>query len=369
MSGAKTFAAHGALVGNIRVDHPSYKEAFNRVMFAYNAVGVTATPICILVTGESRTGKSTVVNDVLSMSTQSRVEGQPTKTVVYAVTPANATIKSLVSALLKGLGDPCWERGSLSSLTDRLHMLLEAVQCRMIILDEFQHLCRGTQGAREGVVADWLKVFVESKEYALVAVGMPESRSIIQRHRQLAGRFDAEVYLTAFDWKQTELRKQFRALLRDFQQAMAPYELPRLDGAEMALRVFMATAGRIGLVARLLDRAVLNAVAEGRKKIRIEDLAIAFADAIWWAPRFPLKGGPFRADLKDLGADHIQRSVMSEARLEDVSDKSETVTVHGRVGQSAGVESPAPAKKTDRRRPSASHGGSAPALRTSGGAS
>src|SRR5690606_36005980 len=115
-----------------------------------------------------------------------------------------------------------------------------------------------------------------------------------------------------------------------FQKELHPFELPALDTRETALRVFLASAGRIGLVAKLLDRAVRNAVRAGTVSIGLDDLKKAYTRAIWSARLFPVPGGPFGADMSALLAKGVQETVFANAAREEVADKSAAVSVYGK---------------------------------------
>ena len=338
MSSKKELAKYRDIVSRIRIDHSAYTDIFDELTEAYDAVGTTATPVCLLITGESRTGKSSVVRDLLQTYLPTQVDDRTIRTVVYAVAPAKATVKSLLESLLHGLGDPYWSRGSVGNMTQRLYTLLDAVQCKMIILDEFQHLCDKGQKQLLHMLADWLKVLLESRKYGLVAVGLPTAASVIHGHSQLAGRFDDELKMPLFDWRDKASSNQFRAILRQFQKELHPFQLPALDGREMALRVFLASAGRIGLVAKLLDRAVRNAVRAGTVNIGLADLKKAYTRAIWSARLFPVPGGPFGAEATALLAKGVQETVLANAALEEVADKSAAVAVYGENKPVPGAE-------------------------------
>lgn len=329
MSGKRDLSKYRDIVSRIRIDHSAYAHVLKELVEAYGAVGTTATPIFILITGETRTGKSSVVQELLRACQRSQDEGRVIRSVVYAVAPAKATVKSLLESLLYGLGDPYWSRGSLANMTQRLYTLLDAVQCKMIILDEFQHLCDKGQKLSLHLLGDWLKVLLESRKYALVGVGLPAAASVIHGHPQLAGRFDDGLKMPLFNWQDKASSTQFRAILRQFHKELHPFQLPALDGREMALRFFLASAGRIGLVAKLLDRAVRNAVSAGTVNIDLDDLKEAYTRAIWSARNFPVPGGPFGAEIEALLAMGVQEMVLANAASEDVSDTSATVTVHG----------------------------------------
>lgn len=314
------------LVSTICIEHTAFALIKAELEFAYDGVTAEGNPVCLLITGESRTGKSSVVRQMVREYMPDLNNGQ---SVVYAIAPAKATIKSLLEALLKGLGDPYWNRGTESNMTQRLYTMLEEVKCRLIILDEFQHLCDKGQHKQLTVLADWLKVLVEGGHWALVTVGLPESASIVHRHRQLQTRFQPELKMPVFDWTVKESRVQFRGILKQFRLDLAPFEMPLIEGETLALRMYLATAGRIGLIARLLDRAVKDAVRANCRQIRLEDLQKAYDRAIWGASRFPIKGGPFLASEDAIKGKQILAQVLEVAAIEDVADTSAAVEVHG----------------------------------------
>jgi len=318
------------IVSRVRIDHRDYQVIFNELVDAYDSVGHTATPVCLLITGDTRTGKSCVVRDLLECYLPTQGECALVRSVVYAVAPAKATVKSLLEALLKGLGDPFWSRGSESTMTQRLYTMLDAVQCKMIILDEFQHICDKGQAKKLDLLADWLKVLIESKKYGLVAVGLPVAASVVNGHKQLIGRFDEVLRMPLFDWKDTASVAQFRGVLRQFERELHPFKMPALDSRDMALRIYLATAGRIGLVAKLLDRVVRSAIRAGTLEIRIEDFAKAYGRAIWSAQLFPVRGGPFVAPMHLLSNDEVRSTILSNAAMEPVADESAAVSVFGK---------------------------------------
>lgn len=326
------------LVASVRIDHLAYTDILQRLTEAYEDVATpgtqTAVPVCLHLVGETRTGKSCVVNDFLAQYLPIRSRDGLRRTVLYAAAPPKATVKAILEQFLKALGDPYWTRGTESNMTQRLLTLLEGVGCRMIILDEFQHLCDKGQKKLLALSADWLKTLINTNRWAFVAVGLPESASVINANCQLAGRFDPTMTMPLFDWRVDTSRKQFKGVLKAFCKELAPFELPDLGCDGTALRIYLASSGRLGLVAKLLERAVNNAIRAGTHQIRMEDLAIAFETAIWFAPRFPLAGGPFRADIALCGQESVVRSIAAIAAEERYEDNSGTASLLG-SGQSS----------------------------------
>lgn len=248
------------IVSKIRVAHDAYGEIQRELEIGYESVGSTPVPVCLLVTGETRTGKSCVVREMLRQHVARENGDGNIQSVIYAVAPPSATLKGLLEALLKALGDPLWSRGAVSSMTERLYILLEKVNCRMIVMDEFQHLWPEGRRAGATVLSDWVKVLVEPGRWGIVAVGLPRSAAIIHTHRQLVNRFRPALCLPLFDWSVNSSRLQFRGVLKGFRRQLAPFEFPELESSELAYRMYLATCGRMGLIATLLDRAVKDAV-------------------------------------------------------------------------------------------------------------
>lgn len=326
-----SLAQHKQLVGTIRIEHSAYEEIYDQLSEAYDDLdgvpGEAAVPACLMVIGETRAGKSCVVRDFMSRHLPKRTKEGVRQAVVYATAPSKGTVKALLEQLLKALGDPNWAHGSESNMTKRLLKLLKGVGCRMIILDEFQHLADKGQKRRLSGTADWLKELVEGKEWALVAVGLHESVAVINANRQLVSRFDVPLVMPIFDWRDNHSRRQFKGVLVAFAKQLTPFELPGLGSNEMALRMYLATSGRMGLFVKLMDRAVKTAIRVGTTKIRLEDLDAAFRRAIWYAPDFPLKDGPFFSDILLCEADGVLDGVAAIGAQDSYGDVSGTVVV------------------------------------------
>ncbi|MDG2517198.1 hypothetical protein ABIE51_000660 [Lysobacter sp. OAE881] len=375
------------VVQTLRVEHAAYTELMEELKAAYDDIGLSAVDVCLIVLGEPRTGKSSVATDMLDERVAKQSADSLTRNVVYAVAPSPATVKSLLECLLYGLGDPHWNRGTVSSMTQRLYTLLKAAKCRMIILDEFQHLCAvdgsdsesatGAAGARrphrssgavqrQKATADWLKVLLETTGIGFVAVGLPHAASVIQSNRQLSGRFDPPLRLPVFDWCEDASRAQFLGILQQFQKGLEPFQFPPFDSDAMGLRMYLASAGRIGLLAKFLDRAVRNAIRAKTVQIRLEDLAEAYRASIWSAPLFPVKGGPFGADFSALQLRGVQEQVLADASKEPCADVSGAVKVYGDSNVQPSCKPgptnkarPARAPKPPRKKPRARSRGSA----------
>ena len=283
---------HMDLVKNLCIETPTYTAIQHDLHRTLEETSTSSTPACKHYFGHSRTGKSFVFREFEAGYPARRTENGLKKDVIYAQAPVNGTIKGLMEALLMALGDPLWMVGTYSNMLARLLKLLDQAETKMIILDEFQHLVDKGQRAMLNRTTDWLKALVEPNTFSLVCVGLPSSKALIFGSEQLSLRFDATTEVPVYDWTDPQSRKVFRSVLDAIQQRLSPFEMPRLASPDMALRMFLACGGRIGLLSKLLDRAVKNAIWDDRTAIRLEDLHKAFTTAIWFADSAPMEGGP-----------------------------------------------------------------------------
>jgi hypothetical protein len=195
--------------------------------------------------------------------------------------PVRPTIKGLAEEILLALGDPNPGKGTVSSMTSKIVTLVREVKTIAMMVDEFQHFYDKEKHKVMHDVADWFKVLVDRCQIALITSGLQSSQSVLNLNEQLAGRFMAPIFLPRFDWNNVEQREEFIAILEAFQTGLAKYDLPQLDSDDMAFRFYCASGGLIGYIAKILRKAVWNAVEDGRQQIELKDFARAWEEAIY----------------------------------------------------------------------------------------
>ena len=270
------------LIDSTLVPHTAFQAAKDRVMQCLEHANGANEPICLLVGSESRTGKTTLIESVyMEHPVQRSVEGLSVP-VLRVRTPAKPTVKALAACMLKAVGDPYFDKGTESERTERLYTLLRACSVRMIIIDEFQHFYDKGMRTVMHHTADWLKGLVDESHIALVVVGLPSSRIIIEQNEQLTGRFLAPIGLPRFKWSDPEHREEFCGILDAFHSALSRhFDLPELYAEEVAFRCYCATGGLMGYLTKFLRQAVWNAADARRKTITLENLATAHQAAVW----------------------------------------------------------------------------------------
>lgn len=306
------------LVARIRIPHPTYELAMTEISRAYRSVGDTDFPLCLQILGPSRAGKTCVVKDFIKSVPPVRTTEGAVMPVVYARIPPKGTTMALMENILRALGDPYWYRGSESNKLARVIAQLEQCECKMLVLDEFQHLCDKGQNLALRRTTDNLKALVEPNKWALIASGLSDSRRVIDFDTQLSGRFDAEVEIPRFDWMDTSLNEQFRGVIASFEASLMPFEFPAFTDEQMALRLYLATGGLMGLLVKLLHRSIEDAIGDGRVAIGMPDMERAFRRAIRFASRVASGQGPFECQLSDaLVAQRLEEFVAQATTMPD----------------------------------------------------
>ena len=328
---ASPLIIHLDKIKRLSIATPSFNLVHQCLRRTLHESGMTSTPACKLIVGHSRSGKSFAVREFEALYPATRTPTGLVKEVVYVQAPTQGTIKGLMQALLEALGDPHWERGTNSTLLARLKKLLRGVGCKMIIIDEFQHLADKGQQAKLKHTTDWLKGLVEVASFSIVCVGLPESKRIIQPTEQLRTRFDAAIEMPVYDWTNDYSRKSFRSVVACIQKSMLPFQVPDLGSAPFSLRLFLACGGRIGLLSKIFDRAIKNAIWDNRTIISLENLDDAFREAIWFANEIPIVGGPFLGELNPISTQILCDKVMTLAEhvpLEEADNETHMGTLN-----------------------------------------
>lgn len=275
------------VIDQILVEHTPFVSAKKRLIQHYTASRTCAEPVCLAIIGESRSGKSRVIDHVtLQYPAERRDEGMYIP-ILSISTSSKPTVKGLAEKLLLAVGDPLWNRrASENEKTERLIVLLKKVGTTMIIIDEFQHFYDKASHKIQHHVADWLKTLVDRARIALVVAGLPSCMAVISQNEQLSGRFTGAIRMPRFDWQKEDERGQFASILEAFQDMLPEYQFPDLASDEMAFRFYCATGGLVGYIAKILRQAIWDALFNDRTVVDLSHLAEAYDEAVWQRSSF-----------------------------------------------------------------------------------
>ena len=209
--------------------------------------------------------------------------------------PAPATVKNLATEMLKAIGDPAADRGTISSITLRLRKFLDDCEVELVILDEFQHFDDRHSKALLKVVSDWLKNLLNQTKVPIVLVGMPGCESVLDANgnEQLKRRFSNREQIEPFSWKGSSECQEFRQLLRKIEDELPLLEDSNLADLATAFLIYQATDGVIDYVMKLLRRASRMAIERRLERIDHPILADAYEQVL--AKEFKQRPNPFLA--------------------------------------------------------------------------
>jgi len=265
------------------IAHRRFREGMFRLAELHHARQVYEIGGGLLVTGHSGAGKSTLIEHY-ELQYPRVHEREATRIPVLRVSvPSSPSAKSLAEAILVALKDPKAHRGTASEKTERILVWLERCGVELILLDEFQHLFYTASVIVYRDVTDWLKRLISSTNVGIVACGLPEAALVVDSNEQLARRFSARIKITPFSLDDDEDFREFRGLLRSFQELLpVPVETPLYE-ANLARRMYIACYGLLDYLGKVLEGAVSVAVTARQPQIDLAVLAAGFRNRIWLA--------------------------------------------------------------------------------------
>jgi predicted AAA+ superfamily ATPase len=283
------------LVERVFIRYPRLKALYTKIDFCRTYSKIAAEPECMLISGAQGTGKTTLIEWYVGDFVIRELPEKRVVPILMVTVPAPATVKNLASEMLKAIGDPAADRGTISSITLRLRKFLVDCEVDLIILDEFQHFDDRNSKAVLKIVSDWLKNLLNQTKIPIVLVGMPGCESVLDAkgNEQLKRRFSNREQIEPFSWQGPKEGQEFRQLLRKIED-----ELPILEGSNLAdlataFLIYQATDGVIDYVMKLLRRASRMAIERRLERIDHSLLADAYEQVL--AKEFKQRPNPFLA--------------------------------------------------------------------------
>ncbi|WP_425046496.1 TniB family NTP-binding protein [Primorskyibacter sp. S87] len=302
------------------IHHPSYEEASNRLTEAVS-IARSIQGSAIFLSGPTRCGKSQLLRD-----TQAKL-GQPPELsndllalsglegasdFVIGSIPTKPNSKTLITAMLEAVGVKAGPSQSAHDLQARLCFAVRDKGIRVIALDECSHCAeRGAHLSKRGAT-DHFKWLIDQTGITLILAGLPKFQSLIDENEQLRDRTLSTIELNPYSWSSGSDATGFATALSEalcnLQAAGAHLDFGFED---MVVRLYGVTGGRIGMMVRVLQVAVL----------KMKSQTLTFKD---------ISDGALTLTQKSLNARHLFET--------EVPQKIDLVRAYIRVMQDAGLE-------------------------------
>jgi energy-coupling factor transporter ATP-binding protein EcfA2 len=292
----------------IFVEHSVFQEAWDEIRFyldAYEPDGV-APPPCLPVVGPSGVGKSTLfrkLRDFYPPVANARKIKLPDGSeftcdyvpLLCVTIPEKISTKDIAGELLKGLGDPRWNKGSAADRSDRIDRYLSYCGTKGVMFDESQRVLDRTGVLTSEEFADWIKERHSKGRAAFFLFGLPHIADLFDQDSQFDRRWLVGIEMAPYAWgkdSDTDLssRDNFKGLLVSIRNKSPVPFAPELDiehdaGAKRFYYAARGTAGH--LKEKLLGTAMLilmrrirsGTITDNPPTIDLELLSAAFKKA------------------------------------------------------------------------------------------
>lgn len=269
-----------ARVKNTIFKHPKYAQAFNEIekVFCLKLHADVARNILCL--GSPGTGKTTLKNQFQAKYPPQKDGDRELQHLICVETPSKPTIKNMAETILLALGDPIFYRGSAMQKTQRIRILVEQKEVKMIVIDELQHFVDhcGNRGAAE--VSDWLKTIMEDTRISFVLMGLPRSAVLLNINSQLKRRFSQRVKLPPFSIDSAEEIQILGSVISQIDK-LFNLPVPISITVDRVSRFYKATNGIIDYLVKLLMTAYEIGISTNTDKLSDDILEEAFTIVIY----------------------------------------------------------------------------------------
>lgn len=216
------------------------------------------------IVARSNSGKTTLLKRFAKkhQAALDKETGELTAPVIAAVMPHDPTEILFIDALLGAVQLTVKRTDTFPNKLDQLYKTLERIDCKVILLDEIQHISAGTP-REQHLIVNMMKNMSSILQISFIVAGTPEALNIFSFDSQFKSRFHPAVIPA---WAPGD---ELESLLASF-EALLPLEEPSdLASDGMIDYILTHTDRTIGNIYDLLKAATIYAIKKDEKKLTI----------------------------------------------------------------------------------------------------
>ena len=215
--------------------------------------------------GDSNSGKTALGLEFLERHPlDPNLDGDAIRVPVVRIeVPPNPDESRLYDEILMALRQPFRAKDAVSEKSRQVRATLSSVGCRMLMLDEFQHVL-GPRNDRRRIVIDVIKHLSNTLKIPIVVLGTLDAQVAVSKDEQLTNRL-VPVWMPT--WR---MDLEYRQLLASFEVTLPLRERSHLQAREPAALILALSEGILGEIRDLLCMAVEHALRTGRERIDAE---------------------------------------------------------------------------------------------------
>ncbi len=251
---------------NLRIPHGKFKIAYQRGIELLELPDLGMPGSGIMVYGSSGVGKTTLTYAL----TDYGIKHYGPDSVMRTQLAQGATIRGMISGLLMEFGDPAFDKGTLQKLSTRLKNTIRERGCRLIIIDETQHLIPGGKPSKT-LIDNILNTFkiLDDTGVSFLLAGMDDILQLWSADQQIRSRFQTTYFLDALLYPKD--RPTWRSIIRKYLDTIEQHGM-KVDCQELDDRCYAACKGAMRPLVLILTTAVALAHKARTTTITIEHL-------------------------------------------------------------------------------------------------
>lgn len=219
----------------------------------------------VQILGDSNNGKTALgMEFVRRHPWEENLEGDAVRVPVVRIEmPPNPDEMRLYEEILLTLRQPMRSRDSVAEKSRQVRANLAVANCRMLIIDEFQHAL-GPRNDKRRILIDTIKYLSNTLQIPIVTLGTADAQVAVSKDEQLTNRL-TPTWLNP--WKRDG---DYKRLLASFESVIPLREKSKLHTTEMGGLIHDLTEGLLGETRNLICQAVGVALKQGKEKLDTE---------------------------------------------------------------------------------------------------